>query len=227
MTRRRFFSQSTETKNFKILDKGESKPHNKKVGFLLLEHFSLPAFTQVLDSLVTANLITHDAFSTRTFTVDGAAVASDLGLIIHPTEALTRLNLVDLDLFVICGGLRTPLQTYPALREAAHIVAECGSALAGLWSGAWFLGEAGLLNGYRCAIHPEHRAALSELAKDCVVTNDSFTVTEDRLTAASPSGALTMVLEWIRKTHGGKVADGVIDILAFEGTCPHFCGRGG
>nr|WP_314572741.1 DJ-1/PfpI family protein [uncultured Pseudomonas sp.] len=128
---------------------------------------------------------THDAFSTRTFTVDGTAVASDLGLIIHPTEALTRLNLVDLDLFVICGGLRTPLQTYPALREAAHIVAECGSALAGLWSGAWFLGEAGLLNGYRCAIHPEHRAALSELAKDCVVTNDSFTVTEDRLTAAS------------------------------------------
>ena len=117
--------------------------------------------------------------------MDGTAVASDLGLIIHPTEALTRLNLVDLDLFVICGGLRTPLQTYPALREAAHIVAECGSALACLWSGAWFLGEAGLLNGYRCAIHPEHRAALSELAKDCVVTNDSFTVTEDRLTAAS------------------------------------------
>ncbi|VVO54790.1 HTH-type transcriptional regulator CdhR [Pseudomonas fluorescens] len=218
MIKRRLFSQSVEAKNLKHLDEGKSTPHQTKVGFLLLEHFSLPAFTQVLDSLVTANLITPTVFLTRTFSMDGAAVASDLGLFIYPTEPLTRLSLVDLDLFVICGGLRTPLQAYPALREAAHIAAEHGISLAGLWSGAWFLGEAGLLNGYRCAIHPEHRAALSELAKHCVVTSESFTVADDRLTAASPSGAFSMVLEWIRKIHGHKLADGVVDILAFEET---------
>ena len=38
----------------------------------------------------------------------------------------------------------------------------------------------------------------------------------NRLTAASPNGAFHMVMDWIRKRHGRELADGIVDILAFE-----------
>ena len=105
-------------------------------------------------------------------------------------------------LLVVCGGLRTPLRSSAALREALQDVASRGVALAGLWNGAWFLGDAGLLDGYRCCIHPEHRAALAEIARNSQVTSDSYMVDRDRLTAASPTGAFNLALEWIARRGG-------------------------
>ncbi|WP_134573442.1 GlxA family transcriptional regulator, partial [Pseudomonas aeruginosa] len=83
-------------------------------------------------------------------------------------------------------------------------------------NGAWFLGDAGLLDGYRCCIHPEHRAALAEIARNSQVTSDSYMVDRDRLTAASPTGAFNLALEWIARRHGRDLVEAVVDILAFE-----------
>ncbi|MDH4810272.1 GlxA family transcriptional regulator, partial [Pseudomonas aeruginosa] len=143
-------------------------------------------------------------------------VTSDLGLLICPDLALASAALQGLDLLVVCGGLRTPLRSSAALREALQDVASRGVALAGLWNGAWFLGDAGLLDGYRCCIHPEHRAALAEIARNSQVTSDSYMVDRDRLTAASPTGAFNLALEWIARRHGRDLVEAVVDILAFE-----------
>lgn len=186
------------------------------VGFLLLEHFSLPAFTQALDILVTANLINSGVFTTRTFSLNGESVVSDLGIAICPSAELNVSHLLGLDLLVVCGGLRTNLRPIPALKQFLHAAKDKDIALAGLWSGAWFLGQAGLLDGYKCAIHPEHRAALAEIARNSQVTSESFMVDHDRLTAASPTGTFNMVLEWINILHGRDLVGGIVDILAFE-----------
>ena len=132
-----------------------------------------------------------------------------------PDLALASAARQGLDLLVVCGGLRTPLRSSAALREALQDVAR-GVALAGLWNGAWFLGDAGLLDGYRCCIHPEHRAALAEIARNSQVTSDSYMVDRDRLTAASPTGAFNLALEWIARRHGRDLVEAVVDILAFE-----------
>ena len=39
--------------------------------------------------------------------------------------------------------------------------------------------QAGLLEGYRCAIHPEHRPALAEISKVTHVTSEPFVVDRD------------------------------------------------
>ena len=187
-----------------------------RTGFVLLEHFSLPAFTQALDTVVTANLIQSASFTYRTFTMDGGSRVSDLGLVICPDAALSSASLDDLDLLVVCGGLRTVLQPIPELAQMLLRAAEKHVALAGLWNGAWFLGQAGLLDGYRCAVHPEHRGAVAEIARDSQVTSESYMVDRDRLTAASPAGAFHMVLEWINTLHGRGMVDAIVDILAFE-----------
>ena len=55
---RRQFSGGMKGKNLRYLNEPSGHPASAtRVGFLLLEHFSLPAFTQTLDTLVTANLL--------------------------------------------------------------------------------------------------------------------------------------------------------------------------
>ncbi|MGG2396653.1 GlxA family transcriptional regulator [Pseudomonas sp. SH1-B] len=213
---RRQFSEAMQGQNVRFIgDKAETSQRSR-VGFMLLEHFSLPAFTQALDTLITANLIRKGAFDTRTFSLDGGSVTSDLGLVICPDASLTSERFAELDLLVLCGGLRTPLLEMPALGQLLKQAQHKGIALAGLWNGAWFLARAGVLDGYRCTIHPEHRAALAEIAKDSQVTSESYIVDRDRLTAASPTGAFNMVLEWINQRYGRSLVDAVVDILAFE-----------
>lgn len=216
MADRRSFSETLQGQNLRFVAAKKDASRQTRVGFLLQEHFSLPAFTQALDVLVTANLIDRGLFVTRTFSLDGTAVTSDLGIVICPDAELTGKDLAELDLLVICAGLRTPLRPIPVLRQLLRNAADKQVALAGLWSGAWFIGQAGLLDGYRCAIHPEHRAALAEIARHSQVTAESFVVDRDRLTAASPTGAFHMVLEWIGTLHGNDLAEGIVGILAFE-----------
>jgi len=143
-------------------------------------------------------------------------VISDLGLVIRPDARIDAASLADLDLLVVCGGYRTELKASEELNSLLRSAAERGVSLAGLWNGAWFLGRAGLLDGYRCAIHPEHRPALTEIAKATQVSSEPYVIDRDRLTASSPSGAFHMALDWIKSLHGKALVEGIEDILAFE-----------
>ena len=214
---RRQFSGGMKGKNLRYLnDNPQQRAAVTRIGFLLLEHFSLPAFTQTLDTLVTANLLRPQLFVTRTFGWDEREIISDLGLVIRPDARLELSVLQDLDLLVICGGFRTELKASEDFIHILRAAAEQGVGLAGLWNGSWFLGRAGLLQGYRCAIHPEHRPALAEVSKAAQVTSEPYVIDRDRLTASSPSGAFHMALDWIKGLHGKALVEGIVDILAFE-----------
>jgi AraC family transcriptional regulator, glycine betaine-responsive activator len=214
---RRQFSGGMRGKNLRYLnvDIGETR-QTVRAGFLLLEHFSLPAFTQVLDTIVTANLLRPDLFASRTFGLNDGEVVSDLGLIIRPDAQIDCSIVRGLDLLVICGGYRTELKSTDEFLHILRVAAERGVILAGLWNGAWFLGRAGLLDGYRCAVHPEHRPALAEFCKSTQVSSEPYVIDKDRLTASSPSGAFHMALDWIKGLHDKALVEGIEDILAFE-----------
>jgi transcriptional regulator GlxA family with amidase domain len=214
---RRQFSGGMKGKNLRYLnDNTSGATATVRVGFLLFEHFSLPAFTQVLDTIVTANLIRPKLFSSRTFGMSNGEVVSDLGLVIRPDVQIDCSAIKDLDLLVICGGYRTELKATDQLISLLRTASDFGVSLAGLWNGAWFLGRAGLLEGYRCAIHPEHRPALAEFCKATQVSSEPYVIDRDRLTASSPSGAFHMALDWIKSLHDKALVEGIEDILAFE-----------
>lgn len=205
-----------EGQNLRYLNEQSADSRLTRTGFLLLEHFSLPAFTQALDTIITANLLRAGLFASRTFGLGEAQVISDLGLVIRPDARIDLASLAELDLLVVCGGYRTELKASEELISLLRAAAERGVSLAGLWNGAWFLGRAGLLEGYRCAIHPEHRPALTEIAKSTQVSSEPYVIDRDRLTASSPSGAFHMALDWIKNLHGKALVEGIEDILAFE-----------
>ncbi len=57
MIERRQFSEGMKGKNLRYVEGPDRVPRAQdRAGFLLLEHFSLPAFTQALDTIITANL---------------------------------------------------------------------------------------------------------------------------------------------------------------------------
>lgn len=214
----RTFSGGTRSKNLLYL-KAAADPqvHAQRVGFVLLAHFSLAAFTGALDTLVTGNLLRPGQFVMTTFSLAGAEVLSDLGILIKPDAVLDTSGLADLDLLIVCGGLRTSLKPEPTLNRWLQDASRQGIALGGLWNGALHLARSGLLHGYRCAIHPENRAALAEISPDSTVTPASHVIDRDRYTAASPNGAFALMLEMLRSQHGAALAEGIEQILAFEG----------
>lgn len=217
MMERRNFSGGMRGTNARYIDTVGGVPYREaRAGFLLLEHFSLPAFTQALDTIVTANLLHSDLIVPRTFALHGSEVVSDLGLVIRPDARLTTGNVQDLDLLVVCGGYRTPLKVQPDLTHILRLASESRVSLSGLWNGAWFLGAAGLLEGYRCAIHPEHRPALAEISKVAHVTSEAFVVDRDRFTSSSTAGAYHMTLAWIKTLFDKFLVEGIEDILSFE-----------
>lgn len=218
MTQARTFSGGIRSKNLLYLKPGEpAEVRSQRVGFLLLEHFSLAAFTGALDTLVTGNLLVAGQFRVHTFGLRVAEVISDLGILIKPDALLGAETLHELDLLLVCGGFRTPLKPDSILNKWLVDADRHGMALGGLWNGAFHLARAGLLHGYRCAIHPENRAGLTELSPDAIVTPASHVIDRDRYTAASPNGAFSMMLEMIRSQHGESLAEGIEQILAFEG----------
>ena len=214
---RRQFSTGMKGKNLRYLKDSHAEAGPVvRTGFVLLEHFSLPAFTQALDTLITANLLRAGLFSSRTYGLSEGEVVSDLGLVIRPDARIAPTMLDELDLLVICGGYRTELKISDELVSLLRAASSAGITLGGLWNGAWFLASAGLLDGYRCAIHPEHRPALAEVAKAAQVTSEPFVIDRDRLTASSPAGAFQMALGWIKGLHDKALVEGIEDILAFE-----------
>ncbi|ROL72637.1 GlxA family transcriptional regulator [Pseudomonas vranovensis] len=211
----RQFSKKSSTSNMLNLKHPEAASTPAyQVGFLLLENFSMASFTVAMDVLVTANLLKSNLFLSTPFSLGSERVTSDLGLEIYAAH-LDRAALDQLDMLIVCGGLRTPLK-YPQLDKLLSDAAAHQLALGGLWNGAWFLGRAGVLEGYNCTIHPEQRASLAERSPQCTITPASFVLDRERLTAASPNGALEMMLALLKLQHGEALAEGVEEILAFS-----------
>lgn len=197
----------------KYMSSAEEIQKTSRIGFLLLDNFSLPCFTQALDVLVTANLIKPGSVRVHTFSHRHSEVMSDLAIPIRPDTPLTDIRISDLDLMIICGGLRSPRAVPHWLTALLRKLATLPMALGGLWNGAWYLGKAGLLEGYRCAIHHEQRIALSERFPNSNVSLDTLVFDRDRLTAATPAGAFQMMIKWLSQCSGTKLADAVLEML--------------
>ena len=189
----------------------------RRVAFLLLENFSLMAFTGALDALVTANLMRPvTIYEVLVVGDDGGTVLSDLGIDISVDCQLSQLDESQLDILVVCGGLRVQPRANPAIRAKLRIAGNAGVMLGGLWNGAYFLAEAGLLDGYECAYHPDGRAMMVEEFPNVVISKRSFVLDRDRVSCAGASSSLNMMLEVVRNDCGKEFASAIEEVLSCD-----------
>ena len=194
-----------------------NSPQVKRVAFVLVEHFSMMAFTGAVDALVTANLM-HPAtlYETVVVSSNGEAVLSDLGIKVPVDCQFSQLSEHRLDILILCGGYRVQPRSNPAMRAVLKAANTAGVMLGGLWNGAYFLAEAGLLNGYECAYHPDGRAMMREDFPKVSISNHSYVLDRNRISCAGASSSLGMMLTVVKKDCGEIFANAIEEVLSCD-----------
>ena len=194
-------------------------PICRRIGFVLLEHFSMMAFTGAVDAIVTANLISRKPlYRFETYSLEGTTASSDLGINISVDDELPALDIEDLDILIICGGFRSNLEPRRAVIEKLREAARKHTILGSLWNGSFLLAHAGLLDGYTCTVHPDSRDGLEELCPRVRLLPHPFVIDRDRISSAGANSALGMMLAVIRHHHGNETVRGIEEILACDRT---------
>ncbi len=135
---------------------------------------------------------------------DGQPVRTSTGFMIVPTADLAPLDEADL-VAVPAHPLDSP--TPPELGTALRRAIERGAYVMSVCSGAFVLGEAGLLDGRRCTTHWRYAGELAQrfpLAE--VHPNALFIEDGPILTSAGTAAGIDLCLHLVRREHGSAVA---------------------
>ncbi|MDQ1719817.1 MAG: hypothetical protein QOE89_3770 [Pseudonocardiales bacterium] len=115
---------------------------------------------------------------------------------------------LDADLVIVSAG--EPAVIPPAVVQTLRAAYEHGAAVMALCSGAFALGEAGLLDGRRCTTHWRHAAELARRFPAADVDPDVLYVEDGRVyTSAGTAAGLDLCLHLMRTEHGAEVANAV------------------
>jgi len=174
-------------------------------GFLLLDSFSMIAFANALEVLRMANLLSGQQLYTWTVaTVDGEQTLASNGLAMAKPGGLADLD--SCDAVFVCGGVEVQRAISGAVIQDLRRRAARGQAMGGLCTGAHALAEAGIMDGYRCAVHWENLSALREACPKVRFALEVFVVDRDRITASGGIAPLHLMLHLVRGHHGNKLA---------------------
>ena len=216
----RQFSTPLRETNRRFLPGETTSEKPLHVAFILLEHFSMMAFTAAVDALVTANLVrTAPLFSYQTVGLDSTQVKSDLGIEISTGTELSQLQTEakdDYDMLIVCGGYRCSIDVHPALTEYLKSQSTPQIIFGGLWNGAIALAQAGLMDDTQCAIHPENHAFLKEKYPKVHVSDQIFVTDNNRISCAGPNSALEMMLKIIERLQGKDIVRAIREILSCD-----------
>lgn len=177
------------------------------------------AFTGAVDALITTNLMkSKTVYEVLVVGSEEGVTVSDVGIEVKNDISLAALDIyhMPLDVLIVCGGLRVRPKTTALLRNKLKSADSHGVVLGGLWNGAYFLAEAGLLNGYQCAYHPDGRAMMLEEFWEVSISTRSFIVDRNRLSCAGASSSLSMMLEVVRADCSNEVASAVEEMLSCD-----------
>ncbi len=187
--------------------------------FVLLENFSLLAFSSAIEALRIANRMAGRRLYGWSLTGEGGedtpgAVTCSAGIAIgldHPLQECGRH-----DVIVLCGGLDVQRATTKPLLNWLRREARRGLTIAGLCTGAHVMARAGLLNNRRATIHWENQDGFAEDFPDIELTRSVFVTDGNRLTAAGGAASLDMMLKLIAADHGEALANDVADQLIYN-----------
>jgi len=190
---------------------GNSIRHSpQRIEFLLLETFSMMAFTASIEPLRAANRMSgKELYQWRTLSVDGGPVTASSGVAIMPGGSLH--DEITADVLFVCAGFgvsgATDRRTAARLRDYARAC----HAIGAVCTGSIALAQAGLLAGYRCTIHWENVEGFVESFPSLDVTATLYEIDRDRYTCSGGTAPLDMMIYSISKDHGSRLAIGVAE----------------
>jgi len=139
-----------------------------------------------------------------TCSIDGNPVMTRSGFAITPSHDAGALDDADL-IAVPAYPIGTPAP--PKIASAVHRAVDRGALVLSVCSGAFLLGEIGLLDGRRCTTHWKYAAELARrFPKADVDPNVLYVVDGSVMTSAGTAAGIDLCLHLVRAEHGSAVA---------------------
>ena len=175
------------------------------ISFLLLPRYTLISLSCAVSVLRMANRLTgQPLYRWSLHTQTGDAVESSDGLCLHIDGPLSEAAKAG-QLFV-CGGIKVESTCDGELLNLLRGFAKRNTPLGALCTGSYALAAAGLLDGYRCAIHWENLASLRETFPKVQVQQGLFVIDRNRYTCSGGVSALDLMLNLVESRYGRKLA---------------------
>ena len=186
-----------------------------RVGFLTVPDYSMIAFSNAVEPLRMANRLSRSALcSWSVLSLSGQPVRASNGLAVVPTIPVSSNS--TLDMVFVCAGVDVHKacdeNTFAYLRKLSRQ----GIALGALCTGSYVLARAGLLNGYRCAIHWENIAAVREEFPRVHFSAELFVIDRDRYTASGGIAPLDLMLNLIADRMGKELSVAISEEFILE-----------
>ncbi len=174
---------------------------------LVLDGFNSMAAHAFIDPFRAANYLRGQAIYSWSFlSLDGRMVTASNGVRLGVDGAYDSISQAP-DFLVVNASWAPERFHNRRLKNWLRRLAHRGSVLCGLDTGAFVLARAGLLDGYRAAVHYEHIAAFRELFPQSAMDESLFVFDRDRLTCCGGIAAADMALEIIRLQQGLELAN--------------------
>ena len=178
-----------------------------RVGFILMNQFTLVSVAGLVDSL---RFAADKSFRSQQIycqwswmTCNDQPVTASCGMPILPTKPMDELE--SYDYIVIAGGLLGETRNPPAwLLDTLRKVHAAGKPIIALCSAAFVLGNAGLLNGRRCAIHFTTREEFIERFPEATALVDRSYVDDEGIITCPGGTAIDLAASMIRR-HCGEI----------------------
>ena len=168
-----------------------------RAGILLLPHFSFAELGLLLEPLFIANwLLQRRAFDWDLLGVEGTAIPAGNGIAVPVADTFPEAE--QYDAIFVLASFETKM--YAGDRKAKvwlRRAANAGVTLCGVQTGTEVLAAAGLMNGYRAAVHWDNLEGFQELYPEVEACADLFVAESPRMSCAGGTATLDLMLHWL------------------------------
>ena len=176
----------------------------QKIGFLLLNQFSLLPFASAIEPLRAANRQSGEKiFEWMVASPNGISSVASNGVEVQTNidpEQLKNCRMV-----FVCAGVDVRNNTNKAILNLVRRLDRNGAIIGAICTGTYVMAAAGLLDGRRCTIHWENIDGLAEEFQDIDITTDLFEIDGNRVTCSGGTASLDMMLNLISNWHGAQL----------------------
>ncbi|MCX8254748.1 HTH-type transcriptional regulator CdhR [Beijerinckiaceae bacterium RH AL1] len=184
----------------------------RRIGFLLVDRFSMIAFAAACEPLRLANRVAgQDCYDFSLFSADGESCRASNGVEVRTEGRFAEAG--DRDALIVCAGLDVHLPDHRALNAVLRRAAARGAMIGAVCTGAHVLAKAGLIDGYRATVHWENMPSLTAAHPEVAFGSDLYEIDRRRMTCAGGTAAADMMLAIIMREHGAAIASAVADQL--------------
>ena len=179
-----------------------------RVGFLLIENFTLIALATAVEPLRMANqLAGTELYSWELLTAEGEPARASDGITLLPDASVHDDH--RFDMVIVVAGIdvthsfsRTEVSWLKQMARR-HVL------LGAVCTGAYVLASANLLDGHSCSAHWECLEALQEGFPRVQTNNRLFTVERERMTCTGGTVPMHMMLSFLARRHGRELSNAI------------------